>query len=98
LQKKSLMKKAVRSLLPGEVINHRKQGFVGPMSRWLKNELRPFVLETLSEENLRKHHLLSPQTVRSILGEHFSGRENHDSLIWSMVIFQTWHNLYMDRR
>lgn len=98
MQKKYLMKKAVRTLLPKEVISHRKQGFVGPMSRWLKNDLKSFVLETLSEGNLHKHDLLNRSTVRTILDEHFSGREIHDTLIWSMVIFQSWYNIYMERR
>lgn len=98
MQKKYLMKKAVKTLLPKEVISHRKQGFVGPMTSWLKNDLRSFVLETLSEGNLRKHDLLNRGTVRTILEEHFSGREIHDTLIWSMVIFQTWYNIYIDRR
>ena len=97
-QKKYLLKKAVKGYLPKEVISHRKQGFVGPMTRWLKNELKPFVLDTLSETNLRKHDLLNPATVRTVLDEHFSGREIHDTLIWSMVIFQTWYNIYIYRK
>ena len=98
MQKKYLMKKAVRDLLPKGVISHRKQGFVGPMTSWLKKDLKPFVLETLSEGNLRKHNLLNSGTVKTILDEHFSGREIHDTLIWSMVIFQTWHNIYIENR
>jgi hypothetical protein len=39
---------------------------------------------------------LNRGTVRTILDEHFSGREIHDTLIWSMVIFQTWYNTYID--
>ncbi|MCP3178128.1 asparagine synthase (glutamine-hydrolyzing) [Desulfuromonas sp. KJ2020] len=95
MRKKYLLKKAARPYLPAEVIDHRKQGFVGPMTRWLKNELKPFVLETLSPRNLGRHDLIDQSTVRRVLDEHFSGREIHDTLIWSMVIFQTWFNLYM---
>ena len=98
MKKKHLLKSAVREYLPREVITHRKQGFVGPMTRWLKSELKPFVIETLSEKNLRKHDLLNPSTVRRVLDEHFSGKEIHDTLIWSMVIFQTWYNLYLVKR
>jgi asparagine synthase (glutamine-hydrolysing) len=97
LRKKHLLKTAVRPHLPREVINHRKQGFVGPMAMWLKKDLKPFVLETLNEKNLRKHDLLNSATVQRVLDEHFSGREIHDTLIWSMVIFQTWFNLYMEK-
>lgn len=98
MKKKYLLKKAVRDIIPKEVINHRKQGFVGPMTQWLKNELKPYVYETLSESNLRKHNLLNHMTVQKILDEHFSGREIHDTLIWSMVIFQRWYDIYMDKR
>jgi asparagine synthase (glutamine-hydrolysing) len=97
MKKKYLMKKAVCDIVPKEVINHRKQGFVGPMTQWLKNELKPYVYETLAERNLKKHNLLNHFTVQQILKEHFSGQEIHDTLIWSMVIFQTWYDIYMDR-
>lgn len=98
LQKKHLLKNAVKNYLPKEVISHRKQGFVGPMTRWLKNDLKSFVLDTLSESNLRKHNLLNPTTVRKVLEQHFSGREIHDTLIWSMIVFQTWYSVYIDRK
>jgi asparagine synthase (glutamine-hydrolysing) len=97
LQKKHLLKSAVLKHLPKDVITHRKQGFVGPMARWLKNDLKPFVLDILAEPNLRKHDLLNSSTVRRILDEHFSGREIHDTLIWSMMVFQSWFNLYLDK-
>jgi asparagine synthase (glutamine-hydrolysing) len=96
MRKKHLLKSGFKGYLPRDVIKHRKQGFVGPMARWLKNELKPFVIETLTEKNLAKHALLNPATVRRVLDEHFTGREIHDTLIWSMVIFQSWFNLYMD--
>lgn len=95
-KKKYLLKKAVKAFLPKEVINHRKQGFVGPMAQWLKNDLKPYVLETLSEKNLAKHGYLNHGTVRNILDEHFSGREIHDTLIWSLVVFQRWFDLYIE--
>jgi asparagine synthase (glutamine-hydrolysing) len=94
-RKKYLLKKAVKSLLPGSVVNHRKQGFVGPMAQWLKRDLRPYVLETLSEKNLKGHGLFDIKTVRAILDEHFSGQEIHDTLIWSLLIFQKWYDSYM---
>jgi asparagine synthase (glutamine-hydrolysing) len=95
-RKKYLLKKAVQKLLPGPVIHHRKQGFASPMAQWLKTDLKPFVLETLSEKNLKKHDFINFKTVQTILREHFSGKEIHDTLIWSMVIFQTWFDLYME--
>jgi asparagine synthase (glutamine-hydrolysing) len=94
--KKYLLKKAVRGLLPSEVIDHRKQGFVGPMAQWLKKDLRPFTLNVLSKKNLERHGLFNPGTIQRILDEHYRGTEIHDTLIWSLLIFQVWYNLYIE--
>jgi asparagine synthase (glutamine-hydrolysing) len=95
-QKKYLLKKAVKNLLPAEVINHRKQGFVGPMAQWLKNDLKSFTLETLSEKNLNKHDLLNHHTIKRILIEHYSGKEIHDTLIWALLVFHKWYDMYIE--
>jgi len=36
--KKYILKKALGSFLPDEVINHRKQGFAIPLSYWFKDD------------------------------------------------------------
>lgn len=97
-RKKYLLKKAVKNLLPKDVITHRKQGFVGPMAQWLKKDLKPYVLETMSDKNLKKHDMLNSKTIRTILEQHFSGKEIHDTLIWSVLMFQVWFDIYIDNR
>lgn len=97
-QKKYLLKKAVVNLLPREVLRHRKQGFVGPMTRWLQTDLKPYVLNTLSEKNLQRHGLFNPKTIQTLLMEHLTGKEIHDTLIWSLVVFQVWFDLYIENK
>lgn len=96
LKKKFLLKKGVAHLLPSEIINHKKQGFVGPMSTWLQNDLKEYALEILSESSLRRHELFNSKTVSNILEEHFAGKETHDTLIWALMVFETWHRMYME--
>lgn len=92
--KKHLLKKGTRGLMPKAVLDHRKQGFVGPMTRWLQTDLKQFSLDALSKKNLEKHGLLNDKTVERILADHHSGREINDTLIWSLLIFQTWFDHY----
>lgn len=94
-RKKYLLKKAMKDILPRDVLKHRKQGFASPMARWLQVDLKPYVLKTLSKKNLEKHGFFNFDTVDSILSDHFNRREIHDKLIWSMIIFQQWFNRYM---
>lgn len=95
-RKKYLLKKISRPLLPPKVIDHRKQGFVGPMTQWLKHDLKGYVQQTLQPDRLAKHDYLNPTAVVSILDDHFSGREINDTLIWAMVIFQSWFEKYIE--
>jgi asparagine synthase (glutamine-hydrolysing) len=95
LKKKFILKKAVQGLLPRDVIYHRKQGFVGPMAQWLKTDLKGYAFSTLSSENLKRHSLFHSESIERILQRHFSGKEIHDTLIWSLLIFQRWYERYL---
>jgi asparagine synthase (glutamine-hydrolysing) len=94
--KKHLLKETAMMYLPKDVITHRKQGFVGPMTRWLQTDLKEYVLDVLNEKNLNKHSLFNNNTVRIILEEHFNGVEINDFLIWSLLMFQVWYNIEID--
>jgi asparagine synthase (glutamine-hydrolysing) len=98
LRKKYLLKKSLRHLLPAPVLTHRKQGFVGPMSHWLRNDLRSYALDVLSPRNLARHDLLDTPTVARVLSDHFEGRETNDTLIWALMVFQTWYDAYIEGR
>jgi asparagine synthase (glutamine-hydrolysing) len=97
-RKKHLLKKGLSGLLPGPILTHKKQGFVGPMSQWLKSELKDFTLDTLSRKNLDRHGIFDESTVRRVLADHFNGKETNDSLIWALIVFQVWYDLYIEKR
>ena len=96
--KKHILKRAVSKLLPKSVLNHRKQGFVGPMTTWLRKDLKPYTQEVLCDGNLDKHGLFNKGVVNNILDQHFSRAEINDKLIWSLIIFQVWYELYVENR
>ncbi len=94
-RKKYLLKRAVSGLLPPPILSHKKQGFVGPMTKWLQTDLKAATSSMLSGENLAKHGIFDPKTVKTILDDHYEGREINDTLIWSLLVFQAWFQLYM---
>ncbi|OGW50052.1 MAG: hypothetical protein A2078_11365, partial [Nitrospirae bacterium GWC2_57_9] len=94
-RKKYLLKKAVSGLLPKPVLAHRKQGFVGPMTRWLQTDMKEMTQKTLSPRRLDRHGLFKPAVVERLLSDHYNGREVNDTTIWSLLIFQTWFDLYI---
>jgi len=94
--KKYILRKAADDFLPKDVIHHRKQGFVGPMTRWLQRDLKPFVQDLLSSDNLNKHALFNNSVVFRTLDEHFRRVEIHDKLLWALIKFQYWYQMYIE--
>jgi asparagine synthase (glutamine-hydrolysing) len=95
LASKYILKKAMASRLPGKILTKKKIGFDIPLGVWIRDELRDFVLDTLSPGRLRRHGFFNEDFVGKLLDEHLRGRHNHRQLLWPLVIFQYWHDLYL---
>ncbi len=87
---KHILKEAVRGLIPDEVLDRPKEGFVLPVDHWLLNDLRDLVEDTLHPDRLAHHGLLRPEQVRALLDEHYARQANHGPRIWNLLMFQRW--------
>ena len=94
---KHILKKAMESRLPKEILTKKKIGFDIPLGPWIRKELRAFTLDTLSPDRLKRHGYFDPVFVQKVLDEHMAGSHNHRQLLWPLVIFQFWHDRYIGR-
>ncbi|TEU14768.1 MAG: asparagine synthase (glutamine-hydrolyzing) [Anaerolineales bacterium] len=96
LTRKYLLKKSSRTLLPAEIIDRKKQGFPIPITRWLRNEARPFVRDLLSPAAIKRRGLFDLDYVEKMLGEYESGFADHSNLLWGLVSIELWHRCFID--
>ena len=94
VDKKHILKRAFKHVLPREILYRRKQGFTVPLTLWLRNELDPFIRATLSKERVERTGLFKWPVIEQLLDEHARRKENHHSRIWSLLMFMVWHDLY----
>jgi asparagine synthase (glutamine-hydrolysing) len=95
LTRKYLLRRALAGRLPPEIIRRPKKGFSFPVARWLRSELRPLVLDLLSEDRLRRQGLFDPALVGALLKDHFDGRADNRKALWTLLVFQLWHARYL---
>ncbi|MFW5735203.1 MAG: asparagine synthase (glutamine-hydrolyzing) [Oceanidesulfovibrio sp.] len=88
--RKWLLKRAVSSHLPDEIINRPKRGFLIPTAQWLRTSLKPWMEELMSESALARQGLFDPGAVRRMMDEHDSGRADHRKALWTMLVLQIW--------
>lgn len=94
-RQKHVLKEAVRGLIPEQVIERPKEGFVLPIDEWLVADMRPFVEDLLSPTRLGRHGLVRPERVRLVLDEHYARKANHGARIWNLIMFQSWWERYV---
>jgi asparagine synthase (glutamine-hydrolysing) len=94
LRTKVLLKDSFREELPPEIRRRGKQGFSIPIKNWIRSELRPMLLDLLSEKRIREQGLFDPATVARLVREHLDGVENHSHVLWALMVFELWNDLY----
>ena len=90
---KYLLKKLLAGYLPKEYFDRPKWGFGIPLGSWMKNDIKPLVLEMLSNDMINKQHLLNPDYV-NMLKHRFYKKEEHYlyNRLWQLVVLQMWLN------
>jgi asparagine synthase (glutamine-hydrolysing) len=95
---KGLLRDAVADLLTPAHLEAPKRGFVFPLARWLRRELRPLAERLLSDEHLRRQGIFRPGLAARYLQPHLDGRRDEAERLWPLLMFQLWHLLYVEEQ
>ncbi len=91
LTKKYILRRAVRKLLPSEIVSGRKRGFNVPIGRWLRRDLCDLVRDHLSPSSVKRQGYFDPQSVARIVKDHDEGRIDYSRNLWGLLMFSMWH-------
>jgi asparagine synthase (glutamine-hydrolysing) len=93
---KHIFRRAMKNVLPAEVLQQPKAGFAAPVDYWLANDLREMVDDVLSDTNIRKRSLFRPEAVRRFIDEHRRGSEDWSMQIWQLLTLEHWMRVFID--
>jgi len=96
-QGKVLLRELLYRHVPRALVDRPKAGFAIPVGRWLRGPLREWAESLLAPATLRGDGVLQPARVQALWSEHLSGRRDHDTALWSILMFQAWR-LETERR
>jgi asparagine synthase (glutamine-hydrolysing) len=95
---KHLLRKILEGWLPSEVLRQKKAGFGAPVGYWLAYDLREMTDDLLSEATLRRRGYFEPATIRRMIADQRSGREDWSIQIWQLLIFELWQQAFVDKK
>lgn len=86
---------ALRQILykyvPRDLIERPKAGFAIPIGQWLRGPLRSWAEDLLHPDRLQREGYLSPEPISRLWEQHLSGRFDHTTKLWSVLMWQAWY-------
>ena len=94
--KKYILKKAVKNILPDEIINRPKMGFGVPIDHWFRNELKEMAYDVLLSQQAVERGHFRKEAVQKLLDEHTSGKSHWHYLLWNLLMLELWYREFID--
>ena len=76
--------------VPKKLIDRPKRGFTLPLADWLRGPLKDWAESLLDEKKLVSQGFLNSSRIRHVWEAHLLGKENNETLLWSVLMFQAW--------
>jgi len=91
---KHILKKAVHSLLPSDVLNRKdKMGFPVPLKEWMQGEpIRNFVGDVLLSRASKERGIFRPEALEAMLTKQGVGSRQ----LWGALCLELWHQRFID--
>ena len=95
LTTKYILRRAMKGLLPDEIISRSKMGFPVPVGSWFRGQFRHLIDEYVLNERAMSRRLFDETFVRGLVARHMSG-ENHSERLWALLNFEMWLRQFVD--
>jgi len=92
---KYVLRRAMRGVLPPQILTRKKMGFPTPIGSWFRGRFRRVLEEYILSERASERGVFNPSYVRELVDRHMAG-ENHGERLWMLVNFEIWQRRFFD--
>jgi asparagine synthase (glutamine-hydrolysing) len=94
-QGKLVFKRALKGLVPREILTRRKAGFTPPMDRWFRGNLAPLVEQRLFAPDAFVPEIFDRRALRALWEGHLGGTRNAASQLWAALMLESWARRFL---
>ena len=92
---KYVLRRAMKDVLPPEILSRKKMGFPVPIGKWFRGKFQPVIDQYVLSERALQRGIFDPAYVRALVARHQAG-ENHSERLWALLNFELWQRRFFD--
>jgi asparagine synthase (glutamine-hydrolysing) len=105
---KYLLRKTIKEIIPKENLYNRKKGFVGLESQTINHNFNYIKNELFSKDKIKKDKIFDYEFLVNFLNSYekygkysekndiFMKKTYGEKTLWSLIMFQKWHDIFMN--
>jgi asparagine synthase (glutamine-hydrolysing) len=97
-KKKYLLKASLRGRFSQAHLRRKKQGFNVPKAHWITTDLRDFVQDHLSPQQIERMGLFRSDQVTELINQHFAKRRDNSHQIWGLLCLSLWWKQFIEAK
>lgn len=93
---KDLLKRALRGVIPDEIIDRKKMGFAAPAAEWLRGDFGREAEGMVMNSPLVQRGPLKADALKQAFDDHRSGTQDNALHLWVLLNLTAWHDCWID--
>ena len=92
---KNILKTMMHDILPLYILHRPKTGYVPPLNKWLKSDLRELLSRALLGGSSFVASALNKKYIKYLIDVNHGGLQNFSNQLWNLFIFEIWHRMFI---
>lgn len=92
---KHILKRALESVLPQDVLYSRKRGFGAPIREWFRGVGGDMLGGLIMNSSIRRRGLFDYSFIKRLMDEHRSGKRDWSFHLWALLNVSLWHDRWI---
>ncbi len=93
---KHLLKRALKDMLPDEIIHRKKMGFAAPVAELLRSDFGYEAQSQILGSRIVKTGIFVPEAISKAFDEHRTGRQDNSLNLWVLFNLTAWHDHWIE--
>ena len=89
---KKILKDLLYNKLTLDLFDRPKKGFSVPIKNWFRNEMKDYVLDLVTKNNLNRIAIIDTDKMLKLRDRHLDGKIDDSKIIFSIIVYINWLN------